>query len=499
MSLMGLDIGTTGTKAIVFDLDGRILSAAYREYHLRSPHPGWMELDPNEVWSKVKSAVREAVGGARRDPVKAVAISCLGEAVTPVSRDGKFLGPTIIGFETRNVEHAEKWMRRQDRMKVFRITGHPLSHVYSILKIMWARDNQARIFKKAWKYLCMEDLAIFKMGLPPTIDYSLAGRTLAFDVRKCKWSDDICASTGIDPALFADVQPSGTIVGEIGAKAARELRLPRGCKVVTGGHDQPAGAAGAGIIRSKIAIDATGTVECFTPAFKKPVLNRTMLANNFCCYHHVAPGLYVTLAFNFTGGSLLKWCRDTFCEEEKRQAEKRGADVYDLMLAKMTKEPTNLFVVPHFTSTGTPYMDPLPTGAIIGLDLKTSKADIIKAVLEGLTYEMKLNIELLRKAGVVINEFRAIGGGAKSEAWLQLKADMFGAPVVKLLVTEAACLGVALTAGAAVGEYSSFKEAVQAVVKPDKVFTPRRDRVKIYNEKMAVYRRLYPALKGVKD
>jgi xylulokinase len=278
---------------------------------------------------------------------------------------------------------------------------------------------------------------------------------------------------------------------------AAQLGLPKGCKVVTGGHDQPAGALGAGIIKERIAIDATGTVECFAPAFSRPVMNPVMLRNNFCCYYHVAPRLYVTLAFNFTGGSLLRWFRDTMAGEEKAEAKRRGVDVYDILMAKMSAAPTDLFVLPHFTMTGTPYMDPTPTGAIIGLNLATSKAKLIKAVLEGISYEMKLNIELLEEAGVVVDELRAIGGGAKSERWLQLKADMFNKRIVRLTTTEAACQGVSIAAGVATGEYASFSEAVGAIVKPDKVFLPNRSRAKMYEEKLAEYRRIYPALKTI--
>lgn len=498
MSLMGLDIGTTGTKAIVFDSDGKVVSSAYREYHLQSPHPGWLELDPKDVWTKVKSAIREAVGKAKRRPVKAVSISCLGESMTPVNANRRFLGPTIIGFETRNAAQAKQWMAKQDPMEIFKITGHAPSHIYSILKLMWAKKEQPKVFRAAYKYLGWEDLAIYQMGFLPTVDYSLAARTLAFDVTKAAWSERMGKLTGVDVGLFADVAPSGTVVGEIGAKASRETGLPVGCKVVTGGHDQPSGAAGAGIIKSQVAMDATGTVECLTPSFSKPVLNRTMMENNFCCYHHVAPGLYVTLAFNFTGGSLLKWFRDTFAAEEQREARQKGVDVYDLLMAKMSDGPTDLFVVPHFTSTGTPYMDPDPTGAIIGLNLKTKREEIIKAILEGITYEVKLNLKLLRQAGVRVTEIRAIGGGAKSERWLQLKADMFNTPVVRLAVTEAACLGVALSAGVAVGEYRSLAEAVTRIVKPDRVFSPRPKIARLYDEKLSTYEKLYPALKAVR-
>jgi xylulokinase len=494
MSLMGLDIGTTGTKAIVFGHDGRILSSAYREYPLHSPHPGWLEISPHQVWRNVVEAVNEAARKTK-NAVSALAISCLGEAATPITRDGKILHNSILGFDSRAKDLARRWIDANDPMQVMRISGMPPSQMFTIFKIMWLKKHAPAVVKRAWKFLTYEDFAIYKMTGTPVVDYSMACRTMAFDVRAGRWSEKICDDAGVDVSLFPDAKPSGTVVGELGGKAAAELGLSKGCKVVTGGHDQPAGALGAGIIKEKVAIDATGTVECFAPAFSRPVMNRAMLRNNFCCYYHVAPKLYVTLAFNFTGGSLLRWFRDTVAGEEKAEAKRRGVDVYDILLAKMADKPTGLFVLPHFTMTGTPYMDPSPTGAIIGLNLATSKAELIKAVLEGISYEMKLNIELLEEAGVVVDELRAIGGGAKSERWLQLKADMFNKRIVRLKTTEAACQGMAIAAGVATGEYASFSEAVRTVVRPDKVFRPNKLRADEYEEKLATYRKIYPALK----
>jgi len=278
---------------------------------------------------------------------------------------------------------------------------------------------------------------------------------------------------------------------------AKELGLPKETLVVTGGHDQPCGALGAGVIKPGITMDAIGTVECITPAFQKPVINRKMLSNRFCCYPHVVPNQYVTVAFNFTGGSLLRWYRDQFGEKEVEIAQKTGQDVYDSLVQKISKEPSSLFILPHFTTTGTPYFDHHSRGAILGLALATTKPEVTKAILEGISYEIRLNIELLAQSGISVQEIRAIGGGAKSDIWLQIKSDLFGRKILSLNVTEAASLGVALLAGWAVGEYKSLEEAVKQTVKIKKTFQPNLKNKRIYDQKFKIYRQIYPLLKDL--
>ena len=499
MSLMGLDIGTTGTKAVVFDAEARIAASAYREYDLHSSRAGWLELNPNQVWRRVKEAVADAAAQAERDPVQAVALSCLGEAAVPLDRQGRVIGPSIVGFDNRALPLFNRWMTQQDPNRIMRVTGMPPSQMYTLVKLMWVKKNCPEVYRSLWKYPCYEDFAIFKMGFAPTIDWTVAARTMAFDVRKKTWSDEICSAAKLSPAVFSELVSPGQVVGELGARASRELGLPKGCRVVTGGHDQPVGALGAGVTRGGVAMNATGTVECIALAFPKPVLNERMRKSNFCCYPHAAPGLYVTLAFNLTGGQLLKWFRDRFGEAQKQEAERRGVDVYDLLLADLPKEPTDLFVLPHFTMTGTPHMDADPIGAFIGLNLSTTRTQVVKAILEGITYEMKLNLDLLRRAGVELEEVRAIGGGAKSDHWLQLKADMFGKKVVRLEVTEAVSLGSALLAGVAIGEYPSLDSAVEQFVKRQRTFRPNPKRAAAYEENLARYARLYGTLKEWRD
>lgn len=498
MHLMGLDVGTTGTKAIVFDDSGRLICSAYREYPFIHPRPGWSDLDSNQVWLAVVEAVSEAAAQSR-EPVRALGVSSQGEAATPVSESGEVLAPAIVSFCSRTQELVPRWRGIIDPLELFRITGMPLSHIYTILKLQWVRESQPEVFARIWKFLLFEDFTIFRMGLPPTIDYSLAARTMAFDVVEKRWSERVFELADLDPALFAEAQPSGTVVGELPRKSAELLGLPPGCLVVTGGHDQPAGALGAGVIAPGVAIDATGTVECLTPAFAEPHLDEQMLRSNFACYPHTASPLYCTIAFNFTGGSLLRWYRDTLGAAERKQAEAQGRDVYDVILEQMPDQPTDLLVLPYFSATGTPYFDPEPTSAIVGLHLGTTRGEIVRALLEGLSFEIKLNIELLAEAAIKLEELRAVGGGAKSERWLQLKADIFNRRVVSLETSEAACLGVALLAGVAAGAYESLEEAVAATVRPLKTYEPNPQRARYYEEQFARYRDLYPLTRRLKE
>lgn len=498
MSLLGLDVGTTGTKAVAFDITGNIISSSYREYPLIHPKPGWIELDSNVVWNAIKEVLTEVASKTKSDPISALAVSSLGEAATPINKNGEVIYNSIVGFDTRTEDLVLFWERVIGKEKILKITGMPLSGIYTINKIMWMKKHMPDVYKKVWKFLCYEDFVIYKLTGVPVIDYSLASRTMAFDIKKKKWSKEILEKAQVPKNLFSEVAQSGEIVENINKKVASEIGLPDNVKVVTGGHDQPCGALGAGVIKSGLVMDATGTVECLAPAFNKPVLNRSMLKHNHCCYLHVVENLYINISFNFTGGSLLKWYRDTLCKSEIETAKQKNVDVYDIMLTNIKEKPTDLFILPHFTTTGTPWFDANSKGCILGLTLATSKDEITKAVLEGITYEMKLNLELLEESGIKINEIRAIGGGAKSRKWLQLKADMFGKKVVSMKVSEAVCLGAAILAGKATGEYTSIENAVNKVVKQEEIFYPDKNRQKEYEEKFRkIYKNLYLTMKDL--
>jgi xylulokinase len=496
MSLMGIDLGTTGCKAVVFDEGGRLRAAAYREYPLHFPRTGWIELDSERVIASAKEVVREAAAKVKGDPVRALAVASQGEAVTPVDRDGRYLHRGVVTFDARTAPLVKWWEQRIPRRRLFGISGMPLHGMYSASKILWWKQQRKDVFARAAGFYCYEDLLFHAMGLEPAIDHSLAARTMLLDLKTGQWSPELCRIAGIDPSKLARPLPSGTAVGTLGAKAAKDFGLPPGVVAVTGGHDQPCGALGAGVVDDGVGMYATGTVECITPAFRKRITDPKLLESNIACYPHVVPGLWVALTFNFTGGSLLKWFRDTFAASEKAEAARRGRDVYEILLKDLPKDPTSLYVLPHFTSTGTPHFDTESKGVIAGLRLSTTRPEIVKAVLEGVTYEMALNARVLADCGADIRSFRAIGGGAKSPLWMQIKADLLGKPVHAMRVSEAVCLGAALLAGSAVGRYRSAREAALGLAQVEKTYRPDARRARIYRERFARYRELYPSLKG---
>ena len=495
MSLLTIDVGTTGCKVIAFNVKGRIIAQAYGEYPLIHNNPGWSELDSKLVWQKVSDGIRDVANQTHNDPIEAVSVASQGEAVTPIDKNGQILDNAITSFDSRTSGISNQIEREISKLEIMKITGMPLSDITTVAKLVWLKREKPDIYNQTWKFLCFADFIYHQLGISSVcIDYSLAARTMAFDILNKCWSDRMASVTGIDPNLFAQPVQSGTIIGQISCSVAEELGLPKSVVGVAGGHDQPCGALGAGIIDHGNVMDATGTVECIAPAFTKPILNQKMIEGNFSCYPHTVDGLFVTLGFVSSGGVILRWFRDNFAQTEVTQAKARGQDVYELLIDSMPDEPSPVMLLPHFTGSGTPTLDLNAKGAILGLTLQTTKSDIVKAILEGISFEIKHNLNLLELAGVEINEIRAIGGGAKSDRWLQLKADIFGKDVVALDVSEGVCMGAAILAGTAIGKYNSIQEAVKLLIQPKQVYQPDKEKQQRYLERMDTYSQLYKTI-----
>ena len=495
MSLMGIDVGTTGCKVVAFDETGAVLAQSGREYPLISPHPGWYELDPEQVWSYVCACLREVNAQIPHDPVTALAISSQGEAMTPIARDGTVLANSPISSDIRNTEQTVRMEAALGTERIFAITGQPMSTIYTLPKLLWWRDHAPEILDQSWKYLCYVDFVAFKLGVEPAIDYSMAARTLAFDVHKLDWSDEMLASAGIRRDQLARPVPSGTIIGEIPRKLAADLGFSLAVKVVTGGHDQPAGALGAGVLTPGRAMLSIGTTEALVAVTEKPRME--MLACNVSCYPHAAPGSFIALTGNQTGGRLLRWYRDELAAAERAIAADTDRDVYDVIVEQTADTPGSLMLLPYFIGSGMLHNDITATGTIVGLNFDTKRADIVLAILEGLTYEAALNIRRLNEIGVAVNQLTAVGGGARSERWMQIKADITNLPVSIIHTSEAASLGVAMLAGWATGVYSSLPEAADQLISLRKTFYPRADRVPHYQRQLTIFNDLYQALKPI--
>jgi xylulokinase len=283
-------------------------------------------------------------------------------------------------------------------------------------------------------------------------------------------------------------------VGTMRDNLARELGLDQGLLLASGGHDQACAALGSGVVREGLAMVSTGTAEVVEVAMATPALNEVLRGGSISVYRHVVPGLYLAMTLNHSGGLLLRWFRDTLCPDQRDEAAATGRDAYDLMLAGAPRAPTRLLVLPHFAGSGTPWLDTTSRGAILGLTFATTRSVLAKAILEGLTFELRANVDLLREAGVTISELRAVGGGARSPLWLQLKADICHVPLRVPQVTEAACLGAALLAGVAAGVSPDLETAVAQTVQAQRCVVPHADSTSDYDGRYQLYRRMYPAL-----
>ena len=496
MSYLAIDVGTTGCKAKVIDPAGCIMSSAYREYPLIHPRPGWSELDPELVWRQVKDTIREAAAHAKGN-IRALAVSAQGEAVVPLDRQGRVLDHSMVTFDTRADEVLPMLMARYSRAEIFNLTGMPPSGMYTLGKLLWLKERKREVFDRTWKFLCFEDYIHYKLGLPVLIDYSLAGKTMLLEVEGKKWAPSLLEFLDLRPEQLAEPCPSGTILGAIGPEIAVALGLPKGLVAVAGAHDQAAAALGAGVIDPGVGLDSTGTTESIALISPRPILTEGMLASNLPCYPYVLPETYLTVGFNLVAGALLQWFRDVLGGDEVRAAAVEGKAVYDVMMERASSAPSDVLVLPHFAFSGTPYCDGDSRGAVVGLTLSTTRADLLKGFIEGATYAMKINLKILNKLGFNPTELRAVGGGAKSRIWLQLKADMFETKIVSLAIPDSACLGVAILSALALGDYHSAAEAVRAMVHVEETYLPDNAAASVYNERLPMVERLYPAVKAV--
>lgn len=493
MSVLGIDLGTSGCKAAAYASEGRQLAVAYREYPLLRPAPGEVELEVGRVLDAIETVIREVACSTAEDPVTALCFSSMGEAFVPVTRNRRVLGTSIVAsLDLRGGEELEEMAERVGREAFYDINPNRLAATYSLPKLLWLKKRQPQLYAAADLFLLWGDFAAFMLGGDPCTSYALANRTLLFDIRKETWSEALLEASGIEGAKLPRPVPSGTIAGHVHPAKADALGLPARVAIVVGGHDQCCNALGAGMISAGQAVCGLGTFECITPVYAGLPDFGVLRDEGLNIEHHVLPGRYVSFLYN-QAGSLVRWFRDTFAAADHRLLS-LGTDLYAQLDAEMPAGPTGLLTLPYFEPTGAPEFEAHRSGVVAGLKTTTTRGEILRSILEGETFYFVRSLGALRRLGIQPREFVATGGGARSDAWLQIKADILGTPFARLAVTECGTLGAAILAGVATGVYGSPEEAVAAAVTRDRVFEPDARRHGLYREQFTRYEALLASL-----
>lgn len=479
--LLGIDVGTTGVKAIVFDTDGAVLGQGFHEYGIIRNNKDYAEQDAAQIWEETKKVIRQAAATVGMN-ITALSVSVQGDAVICVDSNGDPLSNAQLGMDYRGKTESELAEQVLGKEYLFKKTGmapHPLN---SFIKMLWVQSNDPDLYARTYKFVTYSDFILKKLGSDGFfIDLTMASRTMCMELETLTWSEKILNAFDFDSGKLSQPVPSGTVVGKISPTVAAAVGISPDCRLVAGGHDQTCAALGAGLIKEDIALDSHGTAEVISTAFSAIRNNDVMMNCYYPCYAHTVRGMYFTFALNHCGGISLRWFKESFCGEE----------TYDEIFAKMSDSVSGILALPHFTGSGTPTCNFNSSGTFSGIRLTTTRYDLAKAILEGLACEMRINIDHFARAGISVNELRCVGGGARSEKGLQLKADVLGLPIATLTIREAACLGAAMLAGVGTGIYKNAYAAAAALVKISTMYTPRQNVHAAYNDQYGKYLELY--------
>lgn len=465
--LLGLDIGTTNIKAIIFDAGGALVSAASIATPMRRPRPGWAEHEPEELWQAAVAAIRRALASVA-DPrrVRGLAVASVAEAGVLVNARGEPVGPLIAWFDSRTIPQMQRWREQCDPLDGYRVTGVVPAPIYSVFKLAWLRDNVPDAYATATTWLNVADYIAFRLCGARATDYSLATRMMLLDLRARRWSPVLLASAGIRADLLAELVASGTRIGAVTAAAAAETGLAEGTVVGAGGHDHICGALAAGVRREGECLDSMGTAEAVFLALDRLRIDDDAFAAGMTFGAHVARDRYYALDGLYSSGASIEWLRGLAAPGAP------SSEAFGRVEALAASTPLGSLGVLFF-----PRLAAGERGALLGLTIDAGPAVLARAVYEGLAFEWRRILERIEaNLGIHAATIRVIGGGTRSPVWLGIKADSLGRTLHVLDLDESVALGAALLGGLAAGVYRDEDEAMGALRLQGRALTPDAER-----------------------
>ncbi len=494
--ILAFDLGTTALKCALHDWNGTVMAKASEEYQLITPRADWVEMDVETYWQAFKTAVSRVLKESGIDPaeIKALGVSAQGETLIVVDRDGKPLRRAIVWLDNRAQQEADELGEIFGHRHAFEITGQvKLVPTWPASKIRWLRKCEPELFENVGKFLLIEDYFLHRLTGEYVCEGSLVTSTCYWNFRTRGWWKEMLQELNVSEEQLPQYRESGEAVGSLRSEIAEELGLSANTVVCTGALDQACGAIGVGNIKPGIFSENTGAALAICATVNQPVIDPR---NEMPCHYHGLPGLYMLHTFT-SGGIVMRWFRDEFGGPEMRVSRTSGLDAYDLMgmeAARVQPGCEGLVMLPHLQGAMAPEANPKASGVFYGFTLRHGRGHFTRAIMEGVSFIVRRNIEVIEGLGVPVNEIRALGGGARSRVWKQMEADIVGRPVLTTTNEEAATLGAAILAGKAVGLYSSVEEAADQMIQIQERFEPNPANRAVYDDTYGTYVKLYDAL-----
>ncbi len=492
-AVLGIDVGTTAVKAVVVDEGGHVLAEADAEQALSVPRPGWSEQDPELWWRSTQTAVSAAMAEVRLSPrsIELIAIGLSGQMHSSVFLDGSrdVIRPALLWNDVRTTAQCREITETLGLPGMRRTVGNLALEGFTAPKVLWLRQNEPESYGRLCHLLLAKDYIRYRLTGELATEPSDAAGTLLFDVRRRRWSEEVFEALGISADVLPRVTGSTEVSGHVTAEGADALGLAAGIPVVGGGADNAAGAVGSGAVEPGIVQSSIGTSGAIVMPVAKPSVDRRMRLHTFC---HAVPEQWYLMGVVLSAGNALRWLRDVLLPDG-------ASGSYDTLTAEARGVPPGsdgLFFLPYLTGERTPHNDSAARGVFFGLHLGHTRAHMVRAVMEGVCFALRDSLELMRPFVDAVPEIRAIGGGARSELWRQMQADVFDAPVATLGEGGGPAYGAAVMAAVGADMFGSIADAAGAWVSVEARTGPDSARVRVYDELYEAYRQFYPSLKA---
>ncbi|MDX2140247.1 MAG: FGGY-family carbohydrate kinase [Chloroflexota bacterium] len=494
--LLGIDVGTTGTKACLFTPDGALVASGQAEYPLHHLRPGWVEQDPHDWWRATCTAVHAALAQTPDAAARIIGIAVSGQAPSLIAVDeqGAPLRPALIWMDRRADAQVAALNEQFSADDIYRVTGNRCDGYYVAPKLRWLRDHEPETLRSAHRLLLVTGFINHRLTGEFSMDTVHVRLLSLYDRRTGEWWEAMGDACGVRHEQFPTAQPGHAPLGVVTRMAAEATGLRRGTPVFVGTVDGAAAALEAGAVRDGIVAEMTGTSSVLLMASQHIATDPALIS-----MPHAAPNLHLLLGAISTSGAALRWFRDTFGQVEQTTAELLHSDAFDLLTQQAARVPAGsdgLLFLPYLAGERSPIWDSHARGVFFGISLATPRAAFIRAILEGTAFALRHNIEVARTAGMTVREIRAVGGGARSALWSQIKADVLGLPVALPEASIGAPFGDALLVGLGSGIYSDLATTVQQIVRIRAVYEPDAERHAHYSKFYALYRDLYTHLRN---